>query len=45
MVLRFHNSRPYFQAQDQGLSCSPYAQLPGEAQENYQTYTLKDNLG
>ena len=29
----------------QGLSCSLYAQPLKEAQENYQRYTLKDNLG
>ena len=28
-----------------GLGCSPYAQPLKQGQENYQRYTLKDNLG
>ena len=39
MVL--HN--PYFHGL--GLGCSPYAQPLKQGQENYQRYTLKDNLG
>ena len=43
MVLCFHN--PHAQIHRQGLSCSLYAQPQGQAQENYQRYTLKDNPG
>ena len=39
---QFHN--PHFQVHHQELSCSLYAQPLKQAQENYQVYTLKDNL-
>ena len=43
MVLRFHN--PRFQVQRHDLSCSMYARLLKQAQDNHQGYTLKNNLG
>ena len=38
----FHNR--HFQIYQQGLSCSLYVQPLKQAQGNYQTYLLKDNL-
>ena len=35
---------PHLQVHRQDLSCSLYAQPLKQAQENYQKYTLKDNL-
>ena len=45
MVLRLHNPHFHGLVHRQGLGCSPYAQPVKQVQENYQTYTLKDNLG
>ena len=39
----FHN--PNFQVHGQDLSYWLYVQQLKQAQENYQTYTQKDNLG
>ena len=34
----------HFQVHRQDLSCSPYAQPLKQAQENFQTYTIKGDL-
>ena len=43
-MLHFHKPHFHGLVHCQGLSCSPYAQKLKQGQENYQTYTLKDNL-
>ena len=46
MILFNHFHNPHFHGlvHRQSLTCSPYVQPLKQAQENYQTYTLKDNL-
>ena len=42
MALRFHNSHP--QSHRQNVRCLLYVRQLKQAQDNYQTYTQKDNL-
>ena len=42
MAIRFHNSHP--QSHRQNVRCLLYVRQLKQAQDNYQTYTQKDNL-